>query len=226
MGPGQSMAMAGNTGLAGISEKEAVQAQQAIRDFNKDFAQKPGDKFYQDPSFTAMGQRIGELGSKLRAPIGVSKYIGGQYTPADFDAGGQFRPFLPKFKPSLGQVLGYAGSALGGYDTLKYQQPGVAGSGITSISVPGMPLPTPTGIAAFAIDKFKQAKSKSIDTLSDIKKEILKGGEKAFRTLFPEVKKEVDEDVFQSLVPKEIDIQEDVSIPVYRYGGIVSARKR
>jgi len=57
MGPGQSMAMAGNTGLASATEK---QAQTIKRTTGK--------------SFKAIGQQIGEVGSKYRRPADVEKY--------------------------------------------------------------------------------------------------------------------------------------------------------
>jgi len=57
MGPGQSMAMAGNTGLASATEK---QAQTIKRTTGK--------------SFKAIGQKIGEVGSKYRRPADVEKY--------------------------------------------------------------------------------------------------------------------------------------------------------
>ena len=57
MGPGQSMAMAGNTGLASATEKEA---QTIKRTTGK--------------SFKAIGQNIGEVGSKYRRPADVEKY--------------------------------------------------------------------------------------------------------------------------------------------------------
>lgn len=57
MGPGQSMAMAGNTGLASATEK---QAQTIKRTTGK--------------SFKDIGQKIGEVGSKYRRPADVEKY--------------------------------------------------------------------------------------------------------------------------------------------------------
>lgn len=57
MGPAQSMAMAGNTGLASTTEK---QAQTIKRTTGK--------------SFKAIGQKIGEVGSKYRRPADVEKY--------------------------------------------------------------------------------------------------------------------------------------------------------
>jgi len=74
MGPGQSMAMAGNTGLAGFSENQAneiKQAQQAIQNYN----QSQGGGSNEPPvSFKQIGQQIGELGSKYRSPVGFDQY--------------------------------------------------------------------------------------------------------------------------------------------------------
>lgn len=57
MGPGQSMAMAGNTGLAGATTKQANIIKAST-----------------GKSFKAIGQNIGEVGSKYRRPADVEKY--------------------------------------------------------------------------------------------------------------------------------------------------------
>lgn len=57
MGPGQSMAMSGNTGLAGATTKEAETIKRTT-----------------GKSFKAIGQNIGEVGSKYRRPADVEKY--------------------------------------------------------------------------------------------------------------------------------------------------------
>ena len=57
MGPGQSMAMAGNTGLASATEKQAQTIKRTT-----------------GQSFKAIGQKIGEVGSKYRRPADVEKY--------------------------------------------------------------------------------------------------------------------------------------------------------
>ena len=57
MGPGQSLAMSGTTGLAGTTEKEA-----------KTIKRTTGK------SFNAISKNIGEIGSKYRRPADVEKY--------------------------------------------------------------------------------------------------------------------------------------------------------
>lgn len=57
MGPAQSMAMAGNTGLATATERQANIIKAAT-----------------GKSFKAIGQNIGEVGSKYRRPADVEKY--------------------------------------------------------------------------------------------------------------------------------------------------------
>ena len=57
MGPGQSMAMAGNTGLATATTKQAETIKRTT-----------------GKSFKAIGQKIGEVGSKYRRPADVEKY--------------------------------------------------------------------------------------------------------------------------------------------------------
>ena len=69
MGPGQSRAMAGNTGLASITATDANKLQKAIRNINRATG---GD---QDSSFRSIGQKIGEIGSKYRRPADVANYV-------------------------------------------------------------------------------------------------------------------------------------------------------
>ncbi len=57
MGPAQSMAMAGNTGLASATTKQAETIRRTT-----------------GKSFKAIGQKIGEVGSKYRRPADVEKY--------------------------------------------------------------------------------------------------------------------------------------------------------
>ena len=72
MGPGQSLAMAGNTGLAGFSENQAEQIKQAKQTTQDFFDQNKGQK--SDPvSFKNIGQEIGEIGSKYRRPVDFLK---------------------------------------------------------------------------------------------------------------------------------------------------------
>ena len=72
MGPGQSLAMAGNTGLAGFSENQAEQIKQAKQTTQDFFDQNKGQK--SDPvSFKDIGQEIGEIGSKYRRPVDFLK---------------------------------------------------------------------------------------------------------------------------------------------------------
>lgn len=68
MGPGQSMAMAGNTGLAGLSERQVNDIQKGIQTINQ--ATK-GDK---GSSYQAIGQNINEVGSKYQRPSDVQAY--------------------------------------------------------------------------------------------------------------------------------------------------------
>ena len=57
IGPGQSLAMSGTTGLAGATQKEAETIKRTT-----------------GKSFKAIGQNIGEVGSKYRRPADVEKY--------------------------------------------------------------------------------------------------------------------------------------------------------
>tara|TARA_R100000951_G_scaffold19300_1_gene16124 strand:- start:2559 stop:3380 length:822 start_codon:yes stop_codon:yes gene_type:complete len=125
MGPGQSRAMAGNTGLASFTEKDINRVQQAKRDFNE-FSGRNRDE---RASYTDIGQEIGELGSKYRRPVkiadGLGAYSDGSgraYTPNDFNSDGSFRSFTAS-RPTFGQMMGDAGRAFTGYNSIKYDKP-------------------------------------------------------------------------------------------------------
>jgi len=62
MGPAQSMAMAGNTGLATASENQANAISKGLQNLGR------------DSSFSSIGQNIGEVGSKYRRPANVEGY--------------------------------------------------------------------------------------------------------------------------------------------------------
>ena len=73
MSPGMSVAMAGNTGLAGLSENQAnqiKQAQQAINQFQDQFTGNTSEPV----SFKSIGQRFGEFGSEYRRPADKFRY--------------------------------------------------------------------------------------------------------------------------------------------------------
>jgi hypothetical protein len=160
MGPMQSMAMAGNTGLAGMSEAQANVIQKGLQNINKATG---GDR---DTSFQAIGQNIGEVGSKYRRPVDVEKTVS-QYDLLNrgIEAGGKIvtgpdgiprlqfgnnvvrnaqgqqmaSMMIPRVyaqQPStLGQFLGDVGRGISGYNTLQYQ-PGATTPTMTR--VPGM----------------------------------------------------------------------------------------
>ena len=139
MGPGQSMAMAGNTGLASFTEKDINKVQQAKKDYNKFTGNNN-----QNTSFTNIGQEIGELGSKYRRPVkiadGLGPYSDGsgrRYNPNDFDSQGNFRTFTAS-KPTFAQVMGDVGRAFKGYNSINYDQPGVSNSPVSMVDTPGL----------------------------------------------------------------------------------------
>tara|TARA_R100000278_G_scaffold15602_1_gene16071 strand:+ start:542 stop:1288 length:747 start_codon:yes stop_codon:yes gene_type:complete len=133
MGPGQSMAMAGNTGLATATTKQAETIQKGT-----------------GKSFKAIGQNIGEVGSKYRRPADIDKYAdkvrmmneglekGGKiFVGADGvervslmgtgvkDAQGRTvlsitKPELTAKAPTLRQLGGDIARGVLGYNTLKY----------------------------------------------------------------------------------------------------------
>ena len=143
MGPGQSMAMAGNTGLASFKEKDINRVQQAKRDYN----QFTGADRNQNASYTDIGQEIGELGSKYRRPVKISDGFGAysdgsgrRYTPNDFNGDGSFRSFTAT-QPTFSQVFGRDGDvrrAFKGYNSMNYNNPGQANSQISMQRTPGM----------------------------------------------------------------------------------------
>ena len=140
MGPGQSRAMAGNTGLASFTEKDINRVQQAKRDYN----QFTGADRNRNASYTDIGQEIGELGSKYRRPVKIADGLGAfsdgsgrAYTPNDFNSDGSFRSFTAS-RPTFSQVMGDAGRAFKGYNSIKYDKPGQANSQISMQRTPGM----------------------------------------------------------------------------------------
>ena len=148
MGPGQSRAMAGNTGLASITTTDANKLQKAIRNINRATG---GD---QGSSFKSIGQKIGEIGSKYRRPADVTKYVDSMSTISDaIDKGATvFQtpdgiqrvsftnlgikdpktgatilskqiPELTATAPTLGQAGGDIARAITGYNSLQYTDP-------------------------------------------------------------------------------------------------------
>ena len=141
MSPGQSMAMAGNTGLAGATTSQVQQIQKGLQNLG------------QDSSFRAIGQNIGEMGSKYRRPADVAGYAdkmrmmnealekGGElFVGPDGiqrvnlmgtgvkDAQGQgflsiMVPELKATAPTLGQLGGDISRGITGYNTLEYTDP-------------------------------------------------------------------------------------------------------
>ncbi len=164
MGPGQSMAMAGNTGLATMEQKQAEQIQQGLKNLG------------QPSSFKSIGQNVDEVGSKYRRPADVDSYARDmQQLNEALAAGGklfigpdgnkrinlnktgikddQGRTILSKqipnlnaMAPSLGQLGGDIGRAITGYDSLQYTDPDKLGinkmemvrsPGLTEALIPG-----------------------------------------------------------------------------------------
>ena len=141
MGPGQSMAMAGNTGLASATPAQARQIQQGLKNLG------------QPSSFQAIGQNIGEVGSKYRRPADIASYAEKmQQLNRALDAGGNIftgpdeiervnlagtgikdeqgrtilsmmTPELTATAPTIGQLGGDIARAVTGYNTLEYTDP-------------------------------------------------------------------------------------------------------
>ncbi len=147
MGPGQSMAMAGNTGLAGFSPnqvEEIKKGQEAINQFKGNTSEPV--------TYQEIGQQIGEMGSKYRRPVNYDRYadrmrmlnegiaaggkffigpdgiprfsfMGGDNVVRDA-AGKQFLsmmlPELTASAPTLSQLGGDISRAFTGYDSIKY----------------------------------------------------------------------------------------------------------
>jgi len=147
MGPGQSMAMAGNTGLAGLSENQVNQIVGANKQLNKIFDGNRPDTFQQ------LGQTFGEVGSKYRRSADREKYQKEMQKISEGLAAGatpfigqdgierlsftnlglkdeEGRTILSKqlpgvtaTAPTLGQLGGDIGRAFTGYNSLQYTDP-------------------------------------------------------------------------------------------------------
>tara|TARA_R100001591_G_scaffold43363_1_gene54548 strand:- start:193 stop:1335 length:1143 start_codon:yes stop_codon:yes gene_type:complete len=147
MGPGQSRAMAGNVGLASVSEADAVKLQNAIQNINRATG---GDR---GSSFQDIAQNIAEQGSKFRRPADTERYINSMSQISDAinqgatvftgpdgmqrvnfagtgikdpDTGATILsrqiPELTAVAPTLGQLGGDISRALTGYNTLEFPQ--------------------------------------------------------------------------------------------------------
>ena len=147
MSPGQSMAMAGNVGLASVSEADAVRLQNAIQNINR---ATDGDR---GSSFQDIAQNIAEQGSKFRRPADTERYIDSMaqisdainqgatvFTGADGIQRVNFAgtgiknpetgatilsrqiPELTAVEPTLGQLGGDISRAFTGYNTLEFPQ--------------------------------------------------------------------------------------------------------
>ncbi len=215
MGPGQSMAMAGNTGLATMEQKQAEQIQQGLKSLG------------QPSSFKSIGQNVDEVGSKYRRPADVDSYARNmQQLNEALAAGGKFFtgsdgierinlnktgikddqgrtilskqiPNLNAMAPSLGQLGGDIGRAITGYDSLQYTDPDKLGiNKMEMVRSPGIV----DAIAQVAIPG---------QTAARIAKDLY-GTAKDF--LFPI--EEEEEEEFQSLIPRDITIDERVSTPI------------
>ena len=198
MGPGQSMAMAGNTGLASFKEKDINRVQQEKRAYNEFSGRDRNER----ASYTDIGQEIDELASKYRRPVkiadGFGAYSDGSgraYTPNDFNADGSFRSFTAS-RPTFSQVMGDAGRAFKGYNSINYDNPGQGYSPVSMQRTPGMieqgilsPLTTMAKAALGATNdlagKIKPLFSGTVDlfkeglgTLNDVKQQIFMNPEK------------------------------------------------
>lgn len=233
MSPAQSMAMAGNTGLAGISEAQANTIVEANKQINKIF----GDS--RPETFESLGQEFGEVGSKYRRPADKEKYAQEVSTIAEGLAAGatpfigpdgverigftnlgmkdeEGRTILSKQlpgvtaqAPTLGQVGGDISRAITGYDSLVYPPSTMQGpmpAAFPSRNVPYMQ--TTPGIAQ-GLAKLAVPGSVALGLIQD-----LYGKGKDF--LFGEE----EEDEFESLVPRDITIEELVTTPVSETGDV------
>mgnify|MGYP001199073974 CR=1 FL=1 len=218
MSPGQSMAMAGNTGLTGITESQANKIIQANRQLNQTFDGNRPD------TYQALGQTFGEVGSKYLRPADKQKYAKEMQTIAEGLAAGA-TPFIGQdgierlsftnlglkdetgatilskqlpgvtaTAPTMGQLGGDIGRAITGYDSLQYTDP--------TSNVPEM---VRTQGLADVLAKAAIPGSTAFRIVQD-----LYGKGKDF--LFPG--EEEEEEEFQSLIPRDITIEERVSTPI------------
>ena len=119
MSPGQSMAMARNTGLAGLRERDVYNLQAGT--------ERAGNKM----SFAELGRAANERGSKSMRPVQINTSFfgddsGRQVTPSMLDSQGNFMPFTAK-PPTLPQLFGDVSRAFTGYNSLKYPDSSMQG---------------------------------------------------------------------------------------------------
>jgi|9_EtaG_2_1085328.scaffolds.fasta_scaffold24760_2 hypothetical protein len=225
MGPGMSKAMAGNTGLTGISEAQANTIIQANKQLNKTFDLNRPD------TFQALGQTFGEQGSKYLRPADKQLYAQEMQTVAEGLAAGA-TPFIGQdgierlnfnnlgikdetgatilskqlpgvtaTPPTLGQLGGDISRAFTGYNSLQYTDP--------TSNVPEM---VRTQGLADVLAKAAIPGSTAFRIVKD-----LYGKGKDF--FFPG--EEEEEEEFQSLIPRDITIEERVSTPITEKTNVV-----
>ena len=224
MSPGQSMAMAGNTGLTGISGAQANTIIQANKQLNKTFDLNRPD------TFQALGQTFGEQGSKYLRPADKQLYAQEMQTVAEGLAAGA-TPFIGQdgierlnfnnlgikdetgatilskqlpgvtaTPPTLGQLGGDVSRAITGYNSLQYTDPT---SNVTEM--------VRTQGLADVLAKAAIPGSTAFKVVKD-----LYGKGKDF--FFPG---EEEEEEFQSLIPRDITIEERVSTPITEKTNVV-----
>jgi hypothetical protein len=235
MGPGQSMAMAGNTGLAGLSENQVNQIVGANKQLNKIFDGNRPDTFQQ------LGQTFGEVGSKYRRSADREKYAKNMQKISEGLAAGA-KPFigpdgverlsftnlglkdeegrtilskqLPRVTstaPTMGQLGGDISRAFTGYDSLQYTDPTsnvpemVRTPGLTE-GIAKLVMP---GSIAFSILQDLYGKGK--DFLFSGEEEEEGGGVDPRITsgAFDAIQKSLQEEEkpFESLVPRDIPME-------------------
>ena len=160
MGPGQSMAMAGNTGLATASTNQANAISKGLQNLGRDssfssIGQNIGEvgSKYRRPAnvegyarkMDMINQGFGEGATTFVGPDGRER-INFNKTGLKDDQGrtilSMMNPELTASQPTFNQVFGIRDGdirrALTGYNSIKYDEPGVATSPVSMVNTPGL----------------------------------------------------------------------------------------
>jgi len=242
----QSMAMAGNTGLTGISEAQANTIVEANKQLNKIF----GDS--RPETFQALGQTFGEVGSKYQRPANKEKYAEDMSTIAEGLAAGakpfigpqggsalsftnlgiknekgetilsKSLPIVTATPPTFGQLGGDIGRAFTGYDSIQYtdptsnvpemvRTPGMV-EGLAKIAVPGS--------LAMSVLQDLTAKAKGYLFGEEEEEEKVAVDPRIVSGAYDAMRRSQAEELapFESLVPRDINIEELTTTPISSTG--------
>ena len=162
MGPGQSMAMAGNTGLATASENQANAISKGLQNLGRDSSfssigqniGEVGSKYRRPANVEGYARKMDMINQGFANEKPARTFVGPDGrerinflgTGLKDDQGrtilSMMNPELTASQPTFNQVFGIRDGdirrALTGYNSIKYDEPGVATSPVSMVNTPGL----------------------------------------------------------------------------------------